>query len=129
MTPAHVHDIQRAKTVVEKVPKRCAVYGDRGYDSAELRAYLEQTGRVPMIAFRAPRRETEGMKSLRLTSIKTITKTRVRVEHVFGTIQHDMGCVCHRGIGLARAQSELVLEHLVYNLRPWVFLQGDSRAS
>ncbi len=126
VTPAHVHDIQRAKTVLEKVPKHGAVYGDRGYDSAALRAHLKQTGREPMIAFRAPRREPEGIKLLRLTANKTIAKTRARVEYVFGTIQHDMGCVCHRGIGLARAHSELVLEHLVYHLRRLVFLKRDS---
>ena len=129
VTPAHVHDLQRAKTVLEKVPKRGAVYGDRGYDSAALRTHMEQTRREPMIAFRAPRREPEGMKFLRLTANKTIAKTRARVEPVLGTIPHDMGCVCHRGMGLARAQSELVLEYLVYNLRRLVFWQRDSIAS
>ncbi len=129
VTPAQVHDSQRAKTVLEKVPKGCAVYGDRGYDSAALRTHLEQTGHQPMIAFRAPRWEREGMKYRRLTANKTIAQTRARVEHVFRAIQHDLGCVRHRGIGLARAQSELVWEHLVYNLRRLVFLQRDSNAA
>ena len=126
VTPAHVHDIQRAKKVLEKVPKQCSVYGDRGYDSAALREHLERTGRAPKIAFRAPRQEREGMKIIRQHTNKTVAKTRARVEHVFGAIQHDMGCTLHRGIGLQRAQSELLMEHLVYNLRRWVFLVGES---
>ena len=78
VTPAHVHDFQRLKTVLETVPKRGAADGYRGFDSAELRACLDQTARVPTIAFQARRRETEGMKSLRLTANKTIAKTRAR---------------------------------------------------
>ena len=129
VTPAHVHDILRANTVLEKIPKRCAIYRDRGYDSAALRAHLESTGREPKIAFRAPRKERDGMKILRLEVNKTIAKTRARVEHVFSAIQHDVGCALHRGIGLQRPQSELVMEHLVYNLRRLVFLKRDSSAS
>ena len=129
VTPANIHDIQRAKTVLEKVPKQCAIYGDRGSDSAALRAHLERTGREPKIAFRAPRKEREGLKFIRLEVNKSIAKTRARVEHVFGAIQHDMGCTLHRGIGLQRAESELVLEHLVYNLRRLVFLVSETGTS
>ena len=81
------------------------------------------------MAFRALRQERAGMKYLRLTANQTIAQTRARVEPVLGTIQHDMGCVCPRGLGLARAQSELVWEHLVYNLRRGVFLTRASSAS
>jgi IS5 family transposase len=35
-TPANVHDVQEAA----KVPKRGPVYGDRGYDSNDLRDRL-----------------------------------------------------------------------------------------
>ena len=117
----------RKKTVLEKVPQRCAVYGDRGDDSAALRTHWERAGREPMkIAFRAPRQEREGMKFPRLAVNQTIAKTRARVAPVLGAIQHDMGGVRHRGIGLRRAHSERVMEHLVYNLRRWAFLTRDS---
>ena len=124
VTTAKVHDINVAEEVLDKVPKGGAVYGDRGYDSAALRAHLASTGREPRIASRAPREEAEAAQQVRLQVNKTIAKTRARVEHIFGAIQHDMGCTLHRGIGLQRAHSELLLEHLVYNLRRLVFLVG-----
>ena len=128
ITPANVHDLKQARILLEKVPKGSAVYGDRGYDAAALRAHLEATGREPKIAFRARRNEGASMKILRQEVNRVLAKTRARVEHVFGAIQHDMGCTLHRGIGLRRAQSELQMEHVVYNLRRLVFLVGKSES-
>ena len=128
ITPANIHDLKQARLLLEKVPKGSAVYGDRGYDAAALRAHLDATGREPKIAFRTPRQEPESLKFIRQETNRLLAKTRARVEHVFGAIQHDMGCTLHRGIGLRRAQSELQLEHVVYNLRRLVFLVGESES-
>ena len=117
VTPANVHDVQESAGLLEQVPKRGPVYGDRGYDSKDLRRSLERSRRNPCIAFRAPQGERESMRKLRKAANKSISRTRARVEHVFGALSNDMGCRSHRGVGLARARSELLLEHVVYNMR------------
>jgi IS5 family transposase len=123
VTPANVHDVQEAG-LLDKVPKRGPVYGDRGYDSNDLRDRLKHSRRNACIAFRAPQQgEREILKRARKEANQSIAKVRARVEHVFGALQHDMGCRLHRGIGLQRARSELLLEHVVYNLRRLVHLE------
>ncbi|MXX94187.1 MAG: IS5 family transposase [Gammaproteobacteria bacterium] len=126
VTPANVHDSQVALGLLEKVPIPTKVDADRGYDSVRIRSGLTVLGHEPCIAARAPTRghETKTAKSARITTNQKLSRTRVRVEHIFGTIKHDMGCRLHRGIGLARAESEIFLQNLVYNMRRLVSVEA-----
>ena len=122
-TAANVHDSKMALGVLEKVPRGHPVYGDRGYDSAKLRSELQARGLEPRIAARSRQsNETRAAKVERIETNQQFAKTRVRVEHGFAMIKHNMGCRLHRGIGLARAQSELGLTCLVYNMARLRFL-------
>lgn len=125
VSAANVHDSQMAMGVMEKVPKPTKVLADRGYDSNKVRSELERLGHEPQIAVRQRRGSTETKRAhrQRVTTNQKIARKRVRVEHVFGTIKHNMGCRLHRGIGLARAKSELTLENVVYNMRRLVSLE------
>lgn len=72
----------------------------------------------PQIAARLREtQETLSAKAERIETNRQIAKTRVRVEYGFATIKHNMVCGLHRGIGLARAQSEIGLMCLVYIAR------------
>lgn len=122
VTPANVHDVQAAAGLLDKVPRRGPVYGDRGYDSQELREGIRGPHRTACLAFRAPKEEREPLRRAREEANRSIAKTRARVEHVFGAIRHDMNIGKHRGVGLKRARSELLLEHVVYNMRRLVHL-------
>lgn len=51
------------------------------------------------------------------------SKTRAKVEHVFGTMVNEMGGKLVRTIGLARAEVMLGLKNLTYNLKRFVFCQ------
>lgn len=42
---------------------------------------------------------------------------RARVEHVFGTMENEMGGIFVRSIGMARAKLSLGLMNLTYNLK------------
>ena len=90
VTPASVHDVQEAAGLLDKVPKKGPVYGDRGYDSKELRNGIESRSRNACIAFRAPQRKRDGMRGMRQAANTSIARTRARVEHVFGSICNDM---------------------------------------
>lgn len=51
-------------------------------------------------------------------------KTRVRVEHIFGSQQNEQGGKLVRTIGLARAAVKIGLMNLTYNLRRFVYLEN-----
>ena len=53
-----------------------------------------------------------------------LSRTRARVEHVFGAWQQTMGKSL-RCVGLVRARAHITLQAVVYNLRRWVSLQGS----
>ncbi len=50
------------------------------------------------------------------------SKTRVRVEHVFGFMTNSMGGIDLRSIGLMRAEFHIGLKNLGYNLYRYEFL-------
>ena len=54
---------------------------------------------------------------------RTVSRMRVRVEHVFGRMKH-MGMDCCRRIGLKRAKQHNSLCNLVYNMDRYAFLQS-----
>ncbi|NJN02128.1 MAG: transposase, partial [Leptolyngbyaceae cyanobacterium SL_1_1] len=54
------------------------------------------------------------------TANRERSKTRARVEHIFGDFVTS--------IGLARAQTQLGLKNLVYNLKRFVYLESQSTA-
>ena len=44
------------------------------------------------------------------------SKTRCRVEHVFGYMEQTMGGLIFRGVGMVRAKANIALTNLVYNM-------------
>ena len=46
--------------------------------------------------------------------------TRVRVEHVFGAMENELGGRCFRTIGLVRAQTKICFMNLAYNMKRFV---------
>jgi IS5 family transposase len=54
------------------------------------------------------------------------SKTRVRVEHVFGNWVMQVGAKLVRSVGLMRAKASLVLKNLTYNFVRYTFLQIQS---
>ena len=49
------------------------------------------------------------------------SKTRAKVEHVFGSMVNEKGGKVIRTIGLARAETMLGLKNLTYNFKRYVF--------
>ncbi|MEM9809035.1 MAG: transposase, partial [Cyanobacteria bacterium P01_D01_bin.56] len=54
------------------------------------------------------------------------SKTRAKVEHVFGSWVTEGGGKLLRTIGLTRAKTNLGLKKLVYNLKRFVFLNSQA---
>jgi len=113
VTPASTHDSQVVKDIIDESDK--IMYADSAYKSEEIEKYLESKNVKPKIIKRKYRN-----KPLEKTAHKSNykhSKTRVRVEHIFGTLTSQMHNALHlKAIGLKRISSLVGLMNLTYNL-------------
>jgi IS5 family transposase len=56
------------------------------------------------------------------------SRTRARVEHIFGHITNSMGGMFIRRIGICRAECAIALKNLVYNISRYATLRRLGRA-
>ena len=127
VTPANVHDSQKFMDVIDSqisedsVSEDRRVFADSAYNSEEATKQLTKRGLIPKLCHKGCRHKklTESEKAKN----SEISKTRCRVEHVFG-LMHQF---CHgnriiRTIGLARAKVKITLSNLAYNLNRYCSL-------
>lgn len=127
VTAASVHDSQVFDELLdqgkdEKGAKR-AVYADSAYRSKEQEARLEAAGIESQVCEKGSRGHslTEEQKAANHQK----SKTRSRIEHVFGAQAQMGGCGGGhwvRTIGIARARVKIALMNLAYNMRRYVLL-------
>jgi IS5 family transposase len=113
VTPASTHDSQAVKDIIDESDK--IMYADSAYKSEEIEKYLKTKNIQGKIIKRKYRN-----KPLEKTDHKSNykhSKTRVRVEHIFGTLTSQMHNALHlKAIGLRRISSLVGLMNLTYNL-------------
>jgi len=113
VTPASTHDSQVVKDLIDENDK--IFYGDSAYKSEEIEEYLKEKNVKSKIIKRAYRN-----KPLTNTEYKENykhSKTRVRVEHIFGTLTSQMNNALNlTSIGIDRIKSVVGLMNLTYNL-------------
>jgi IS5 family transposase len=114
VTDASVHDSQVFEEILDEDNSSCDVYADSAYRSKETEDKLKKEG------FR-PHLQRKGNKGHKLTEWekqgnRTRSKTRSRVEHVFGVQAQKCGNVILRTIGITRAEVKLGLRNLAYNM-------------
>ena len=115
VTDASVHDSQAFDAVVLSAAQGGAVvYADSAYRSKETEELLQAQGMDSQIHER--NYQGKPLSSEQIKSNRIRSKTRSRVEHVFGHIQNSMGGKMIRTIGVARAHVQIGLMNLVYNL-------------
>jgi len=123
VSDAAVHDSQVFEQLLDQTidaeGEKRAVYADSAYRAKEREARLAAAGFESQIHEKGTRGHplTEEQKA----SNRIKSKTRARVEHVFGA-QHAMGGHLVRTIGLARATVKIGMMNLVYNMRRLVQL-------
>jgi len=123
VSDAAVHDSQvfdglLDQTVDAKGEKR-AVYADSAYRSKDREETLVADGFESQIHEKGTR--GHPLTAEQKASNRVRSKTRARVEHVFGS-QHAMGGHIVRTIGLARANVKIGMMNLVYNMKRLVQL-------
>lgn len=114
VTAANVHDSQICGAILA-ANSDVDVWADSAYRSVAQGAELAEQHYISHIHEKGTRNHplTEQQKA----DNKKKSKTRARVEHVFGTMTNEMGGILVRVIGLLRASAKVGLMNLVYNLK------------
>ena len=92
------------------------VYADSAYVGRKLPEHIENM--VCEKGFRGKALTSEQKESNRIKS-----KTRCRVEHVFGFMTVSMHGLTVRSVGMKRAEFNIGLTNLVYNICRYTFLE------
>src|SRR5215469_8840949 len=117
VTSAEVHDSQELKNLIDKKKDR-RLYGDGAYTGEEVQKCIPKKilNRIHEKGYRnRPLTKTQKRNNTAKSRI------RARVEHVFGTMSHFGGKVI-RTIGMARAELQIGLLNLTYNLTRYAYL-------
>ncbi|MGA9646769.1 MAG: IS5 family transposase [Candidatus Korobacteraceae bacterium] len=131
VSDAAVHDSQVFEELLDQAidtdGKKRPIYGDSAYRSKEREETLDANEFESQIHEKGTRGHplTEEQKA----SNRIKSKTRARVEHIFGA-QHAMGGHIVRTIGLARAKVKIGMMNLVFNMKRLVqLIKRDVRAA
>ena len=113
VTPSSTHDSQAIKDLINEDDN--ALYADSAYKSKEIEDYLKENNVKSKIINRAYRNKSLSNKQHKQNHKHS--KTRVRVEHLFGTLKTSMNnALSLKAIGLQRIKSLTGLLNLTYNL-------------
>ena len=113
VTPSSTHDSQAIKDLINEDDN--ALYADSAYKSQEIEDYLKENNVKSKIINRAYRNKSLSNKQHKQNHKHS--KTRVRVEHIFGTLKTSMNnALSLKAIGLQRIKSLTGLLNLTYNL-------------
>jgi IS5 family transposase len=120
VTDASVHDSQVLGQLLDEDNQSDEIWADSAYRSDAIEATLELMGFDSQIHQRGYRNYplTEAQKE----SNRTKSKTRAKVEHVFGGWVMQMGGKLVRSVGMVRTKAQLGLKNLTYNLVRYTFL-------
>jgi IS5 family transposase len=118
-TSAEVHDSRELKNLIETRKDR-RIYGDSAYSGEEVQKCIPKKilNRIHEKGYRnRPLTKTQKRNNTAKSHI------RARVEHVFGRM-HQYGDIFIRTIGRARADFQIGLLNLAYNISRYSYLAG-----
>lgn len=124
VSDASVHDSQMLGQLLDEDNDIDSLWADSAYRSEAIEETLELMGFDSQIHERAYR--NAPLSEEQKQSNRTKSKTRARVEHVFGRWVMQMGGKLLRSIGIMRARTQLGLKNLTYNLIRYTFLKTRS---
>lgn len=114
VTDASVHDSQATEDLLEDSDNAQPVYADSAYSGKPTAEILESKGIENKIHEKGYRNNPLTDEQKANNNLKS--KTRVRVEHIFGFIEQNMHDFYIRAIGIKRATALIGLINLTYNI-------------
>jgi len=119
VTSAEVHDSQALENLIEPDKDR-RIYGDSAYTGEDVQECIPEdiSNCIHEKGYRNhPLTKTQERNN------KAKSRIRVRVEHVFGRMQ-QFGGITIRTIGITRAEIQIGLLNMAYNLTRLAYLRG-----
>lgn len=117
-TAANVHDSQVIEPLLEDSDKGQALYADSGYSGKEQEAIIEKHGMQAQVCEKGYRHKK--LTEHQMANNRKKSKTRCRVEHIFGFMEGAMKGLVVRTIGLVRATANVLTTALVYNVMRYI---------
>lgn len=112
VTNAAVHDSQALRDLVKQGDPE--TYVDSAYCGAECQAVFDDCQVQGKVIERPWKNKPLGKRQIRSNKVKS--RTRVRVEHVFGAMTMTMKATINRCIGKVRNAAAITMTNLTYNL-------------
>jgi len=120
VTDAATHDSNVFEELLDENNSSKDVWADSAYGSADKRAALEQGGFRGHIQRKGCRYKKLTQRQIEANHKRS--KTRSRVEHVFGIQTMRAGSLIIRSIGMIRAKAKIGLRNLAYNIDRYCLL-------
>ncbi|MGH6788045.1 MAG: IS5 family transposase [Novosphingobium sp.] len=120
LTPANVQEVTVAADLLPE--DAGTVYADRGYDSAGLRGWLDERGIAAAIMRRG--RPNRPLSPAEIAHNHLLSRTRRKVEAVFGTLKRSYGFHRMPYFSAARNAVACTLACMALNLRRWQVCAG-----
>lgn len=112
VTPSNTHDSLLLEELLDDKDK--VLYADSAYRSVEMEEFLQKRGIESHIHEKGSK--TRPLNATQKENNRIKSKTRARVEHIFGFMHNSMDDKISRYIGLKRTEAAVTLKNLVYNL-------------
>jgi IS5 family transposase len=112
ITNASVHDSQAVDDLVDE--SDIELYADSAYRSEAIEASLKKKNCISQVHEKGYRNKPLTQEQKESNTFKS--KTRVRVEHIFGFMTNSMRGLTNRCIGIRRNSFQIGLMNLTYNL-------------
>ena len=114
VTSSEVHDSQAIEQLLSETDKEQKLYADSAYIGEPIDKILKNYEIIPQITERAFKNKplTDSQKE----NNRTKSKTRSRVEHVFGFVTQNMNDFYFQNIGYERIKGVVGLLNLTYNM-------------
>jgi transposase, IS5 family len=119
VTDASVHDSKVLGKVIDGENSDAEIWGDSAYRSEEIEWVLEQIKMESKIHERGYK--NNPLSEEQKLSNREKSKIRAKVEHVFGAWVTNMGGKLVRSIGKVRAEANIGLKNLAYNMLRYIF--------
>jgi transposase, IS5 family len=127
VTDASVHDSQVFTALIDPHNTNADVYADSAYRSATFEAELKEAGYRSKVHFKAHRNKPLTQQQIKANYSRS--KTRVRVEHIFGYQANSMKAGCIKTINITRACTKIGMTNLAYNMQRLIQLRRIYRMS
>jgi transposase, IS5 family len=126
VTSAEVHDSQAMLDLLDKRDKGHVLYADSAYSGKELKDALRKRGIFARVNQKGAR--NKSLTEAQIKNNHSKSKTRARVEHVFGNMKQRCGEVAGRAVGALRNERDIIMKNLTYNICRTVHLMKVARA-